>query len=137
VEQLRCGCGGIEGRERDRLRLRGNDPYVGVDLDACIGDDGRLHPDANAVIAKLNSYTEHSPSGRGVHVIVRAKLNGSRNRTARTAWGGSFEAYGSSRFFTVTGNHVAGTPTTETRAGWREKERPGVTRASRTASVGG
>jgi len=55
----------------------------------------------------LDSYTETSVSGNGVHVIVEASLNGhGRNRR------GPFEVYESGRFFVVTGNHVIGTPTT-------------------------
>ena len=77
-----------------------DDPYVGVDLD-------QLDGDAGAIIATLNSYTEKSVSGRGAHVIVRADLNGHpRNRT------GPLEIYGHGRYFVVTGDHLAGTPTT-------------------------
>jgi putative DNA primase/helicase len=41
-----------------------------------------------------------------VHLIVKAKLNGSRNRK------GPFGVYESARFFVMTGPHVSGTPTT-------------------------
>ncbi len=79
-----------------------DDPYLGVDL------DGALHEsDRAAIILALDSYTETSPSGNGVHVIVRASLNGhGRNRR------GPFEVYEQARYFTVTGDHVRGTPAT-------------------------
>lgn len=78
------------------------DPYVGIDL-----DDALPESDRSAIMAALDSYTETSVSGRGVHVIVRASLNGyGRNRR------GPFEVYEHGRYFVVTGNHVRGTPAT-------------------------
>lgn len=78
------------------------DPYVGVDL-----DDGLPDTDRAAITLALDSYTETSPSGDAEHVIVRASLNGhGRNRK------GPFEVYEDGRYFTVTGAHVKGTPTT-------------------------
>lgn len=81
------------------------DPYVGVDLDTCCGDDGELEPWAREIIDALDSYTEFSPSGRGVHIICRGKLpENSRHRK------GQIEVYDAGRYFTVTGWHVVGTP---------------------------
>lgn len=86
------------------------DPYAGVDLDDCV-DGGRLHPAAAAIVLRLGSYTEVSPSGRGVKTIVRASLNGfPRNRTGGTGWGGEFEVYDRARFFTLTGRGLRGGP---------------------------
>lgn len=82
------------------------DPYVGLDFDNCFTEEGDLHPEARRLIDRLDSYTEVSPSGKGVHVIIKAKLNGHRNRTSTTPWGGSFECYGHSRFFTITGKKI-------------------------------
>ncbi len=77
-----------------------DDPYVGVDLD-------ELDADAGAIILALDSYTEHSVSGDGAHVIVRASLNGHpRNRK------GPLEIYGEGRYFVFTGQHMKGTPET-------------------------
>ena len=82
-----------------------DDPYVGVDLDAVqSAGAGAVHD----LIEDSGSYAEHSPSGRGAHIIVRAVLNGSRHRTSRTPWGGSFEVYDRERFFTMTGDVFAG-----------------------------
>jgi putative DNA primase/helicase len=52
------------------------DPFTGVDLDHCRDEGGELHPTAAALIGELDSYCEWSPSGQGVHVIVRARLEG-------------------------------------------------------------
>jgi hypothetical protein len=87
------------------------DPFAGVDLDACVSD-GVVHPAVADIIARLDSYTELSPSGTGLHVIVRADVNGGRKRTASTPWGAEFENYNQGRFFCVTGEHLNGTPLT-------------------------
>ena len=71
----------------------------------------RLHPDAADIVRRLDSYTERSVSGTGVHVIGRADLNGfTRNRTSKTPWGGEFEVYDRGRFFVVTGDQLHGSP---------------------------
>jgi hypothetical protein len=59
------------------------------------------------IIEKLNSYTEWSPSHKGFRIFIYGELpEGWRNRV------GKVEIYSHSRFMTVTGNHVAGTPLT-------------------------
>ncbi|MEN6443815.1 MAG: hypothetical protein ABFC71_08685 [Methanoregula sp.] len=52
----------------------------------------------------LGTYTEWSPSGTGVHVIGRSPL------VAKGRKKGSVEFYATGRYFTVTGNIVAGSP---------------------------
>jgi NrS-1 polymerase HBD domain/AAA domain len=81
-----------------------DDPYAGVDLDGCIDEHGEMHPAAAAIVQRLDSYAERTPSGAGVHVIVKATLRSDRHSTARTRWGDKFEVYDRGRFFTVTGN---------------------------------
>jgi hypothetical protein len=46
--------------------------YVGADFDRCIAD-GKLVKPARSRIARLQTYTELSVSGTGVHCILRAK----------------------------------------------------------------
>jgi hypothetical protein len=78
-----------------------------VDLDKCLDPEtGEIESWAREVIEELNSYTEISPSGKGVHVLVKATLPAGRNRKGR------FETYDRDRYFTVTGKHLAGTPQT-------------------------
>ena len=80
-----------------------DDPYTGVDLDHCINaDTGEVHPAAAAIVERLASYTERSPSGTGLHVIVAAELHGDRHRTSKTPWDGVFEVYDRGRYFTMT-----------------------------------
>src|SRR5215204_4288899 len=81
------------------------DDLCGVDLDKCLDPEtGEIEPWAWTIIEELDSYTEISPSGTGVHILVRAALPEGRNRTGR------FEAYDRGRYFTVTGRHLAGSP---------------------------
>lgn len=83
-----------------------DDPIVGIDLDDCRDPEtGDLDPTAADIVDRLDSYTEISPSGTGLHVLVEGTLPDGRNRR------GSVELYDSARFFTVTGDHVDGTPT--------------------------
>lgn len=82
------------------------DPFCGVDLDDCLDDEGSLSADARAIVTRLNTYTEISPSGRGVKLILRGKLPPGGNRK------GKVEIYDRGRYFTITGWHFQGTPTT-------------------------
>jgi primase-polymerase (primpol)-like protein len=79
------------------------DPFTGIDVDDCFDSTGVIHPEALAIVKSISSYVERSPSGRGLHLIVRGKLNGARHRTSRTPWGGVLEVYDRSRYFTMTG----------------------------------
>jgi hypothetical protein len=88
-----------------------DDPFAGLDLDGCFDEHGELHPDAARIVDTLDSYSERSPSRTGLHVIVRAGLNGHpRSRTDKVPWGGGIEVYSRGRFFTVTGDRLEDTP---------------------------
>lgn len=81
------------------------DSFVGVDLDGCRDPEtGKTAAWAQDIIDRLDSYTEVSPSRTGYHVIARGSLPEGRRRN------GAIEMYEEGRFFTVTGNHVDGTP---------------------------
>jgi hypothetical protein len=77
-----------------------NDPYAGIDLDESITLD-----DAQAIIDTLASYTELSVSGKGVHLVVKAKVRRGRRRD-------EVEVYDRGRFFVFTGRPITGTPRT-------------------------
>ncbi len=82
--------------------------FSGVDLDSCLDPEtGAPKPWAEEIIRRLNSYTEVSPSGRGVKVFLRASKPGSRCRKAYED--GEVEVYDAGRFFTVTGRRLGGT----------------------------
>src|SRR2546421_12390522 len=82
------------------------DPFTGTDLDNCVGKDGSIAPWAQEIITTLSSYTEYSPSKLGVHILTQATLEGAGRKI------GHFEMYAEGRFFTLTPDHVPGTPTT-------------------------
>ena len=60
--------------------LTADDPFVAVDLDKCVGDDGAPVPWARGIIDEIDSYTEWSPSGAGVRIIARGELGLEGNR---------------------------------------------------------
>jgi putative DNA primase/helicase len=83
-----------------------DDPYAGIDIDKCRNaETGEIEPWARKIVAAFDSYTEVSPSGTGLHIFVKATLPGRNNRK------GPVEMYESRRYFTLTGEHLDGTPT--------------------------
>ena len=77
--------------------LTPDDPFVGIDLDHCIDSDGNLSAFAEEVIEQLDSYTEISPSGTGLHIFCKADLGDFSGRKNE-----QIEVYAHSRYFTVT-----------------------------------
>lgn len=72
------------------------DPFAGIDLDGCRDPEtGAIEAWAEKIVERLDGYAEVSPSGTGVHVVVRGKASNKRR--------GPLEMYSSERFFTVTG----------------------------------
>jgi putative DNA primase/helicase len=83
-----------------------DDVIAGVDLDGIRDPEtGALDDAARDIVERLDSYTEVSPSGTGVHVLVKGFKPPGRNRH------GDVEMYDRSRYFTVTGDHLEQTPT--------------------------
>jgi hypothetical protein len=87
--------------------LTDDDPYTVVDMDACIAD-GDLSPAAEAAIQRLNSYTEISPSGTGVHIFVRAEKPGDKSGAKSLG----YEFYSTGRYMTITGHSLIDRPMT-------------------------
>lgn len=82
-------------------------PYAGVDLDDCRDPaTGAIDDWAADIVHQLDSYTEYSPSGTGLHVIVEGTVPPGGNRRANV------EMYDHYRYFTVTGNRVPDAPST-------------------------
>lgn len=84
-------------------------PLTFIDLDHCLSRefptksimdlcDQRIFD----IVCGVCSYTEISPSGEGLHILVRGKLP-SNLKTQE------IEMYDHARYFTVTGKHLAGT----------------------------
>lgn len=72
-----------------------NDPYAGIDLDKPSRPD--IHEAQRRILDTMCSYTEYSPSGTGLHIIVKGSVpKGIRSNDV--------EIYSSGRFFAFTGN---------------------------------
>lgn len=84
------------------------EPYIGVDLDSVENEikEYTQDPDVDNIVSEfiesLQSYAEISPSGSGVHIIVKGELPHKGRRR------GDVEIYDKGRFFTMTGNHIGG-----------------------------
>ena len=83
------------------------DPFVGVDIDHCMAD-GAPSALAREIIEKLQSFTEVSPSGNGLHIIVKGKKPGTRCKR-KLGENQEIEVYDKERFFIVTGKRIANT----------------------------
>jgi putative DNA primase/helicase len=87
--------------------IAAEEDYVGVDLDDCLDpDSGDLGPWARALVERLNSYAEISPSLTGVKIWIKAP----EVTTAYKKPG--LEIYPRGRYFTVTGLVLNGSPST-------------------------
>ena len=87
-----------------------NDPYICIDFDHVYNPNtGEWNQQALEEITKLNSYTEFSPSGTGVHVFVKSKMVKTGRRKDQPDGTGR-EMYSALHYMTVTGNHIPGTP---------------------------
>jgi putative DNA primase/helicase len=84
-----------------------DDVYWGVDIDRCLNDNDELSDTSLRIIRTMNSYTEISPSGQGLHIIVKApkSIGLYRNRGDKE----KIEVYKTRRFFTITGMNLPGT----------------------------
>jgi primase-polymerase (primpol)-like protein len=85
----------------------GDDSFTGVDLDNCRDPDtGVIAAWAQEIIDAHQSYSEVSPSGTGVHILVEAKLPITKVKED------DIEIFCNRCYFTVTGNHLDGTSLT-------------------------
>ena len=81
--------------------LCSGDPYTGVDLDDCRDPEtGEVKAWAAEIASFLDGYAELSPSGEGLHILVKGKAP----KALKLPY---IEMYSIERFFTMTG-HGAG-----------------------------
>ncbi len=118
---------GGQGDERDRMRLatlpvvrrayeRGgwsgvgfaflpDDGLIGIDIDGAIDPDTGIVSERCANIIKAcNSFTEYTPSGKGVHIIVLGSTDTNKFNPI------GLEVFCKSQFFTFTANRYPDTP---------------------------
>ena len=92
-----------------------------IDIDHCISDTGELSQLAQTVIETMDSYTEYSPSGKGIRIIFRAAgmkydkdayyTNNQDARDTRQSWPEKqgLEVYiagVTNKYVTITGNAI-------------------------------
>lgn len=82
-----------------------DDEYSGIDLDDTEGDQTAYQRQLK-IFEVFQSYTELSPSGTGIHIIVKGKVDRGRRRS-------KIEIYPHERFFTMTGNVYRDLPINE------------------------
>ena len=80
---------------------------VGVDLDHCRdAETAAIEPWAQAIVDRLDSYTEITPSQRGLRIFMYGRLPSHGRKK------GNIEMYDSGRFLTVTGLALGNEPWT-------------------------
>lgn len=93
---------GIVGSQGVGYVFADTDPYTGIDMDRCVSATGRVHDAALRIVDDLNGWAEFSPSGTGIHVIVRGRLKRGRH-TLRTPWRNELAVYDRGRYFSMLG----------------------------------
>ena len=99
-----------------------NGGYMGIDLDHVIdADTGEINPAATAVVEAFDSYTEYSPSGTGLHILIKIDstegiYTGKRNSQSPI----DIEMYTQERYLTVTGRVFHDKPIEERTAAARQ-----------------
>lgn len=85
--------------------LTPNDPYICIDLDTYKTFDETIRQNHKTLYERLNSYSELSPSGGGVHIWCRGSLQAGRKLSRQY-----IEVYPHGRYMTVTGNVLNDVP---------------------------
>lgn len=118
--------------------------FFGIDIDGCRDPiTGQIDPLALEIVREFASYTEISPSKKGLHIIGKGILLG--DGIKRTVCGLTIEIYSQARYFTVTADPLEGTPTTvnerqtelETRYRWVIKQSEAERQAKQKAKGNG
>ena len=79
---------------------------VGIDLDHCLDETGKINNKFSNLAYILNSYTEISPSGTGLHILIRCESEPYETGKHKNG----LEIYSRGRYFTVTGNKLPDSP---------------------------
>lgn len=80
--------------------------YCGLDIDDCINENGIISNEAIEIINLLDTYTEISKSGKGIHCIFIAKKQGNICKNSNLDFCKCLELYDRGRYFALTGNII-------------------------------
>jgi len=80
------------------------DGLIGIDIDGCIDEEGAVAQRAADIIKACGSYTEYSPSRKGVHIIVSGETKTFKSNDI------GLEVFCGAQFFTFTASPFPGTP---------------------------
>lgn len=99
----------VEERKFDGLGFFLKKPYFGVDIDKADEEveaykRGEFVGRTGDIIQTMNSYTEISKSGKGIHIICKGELYGDKHRK------NNLEIYQEGRYFIMTGNVIEDKP---------------------------
>ena len=117
---------GTQGDDRDRMRLATlsvarkayeqggwsgigfaflpGDGLIGIDLDGQMEPDGAWSDRCTNIVAACASFTEISPSGKGVHIIVEGETTTNKSNDI------GVEVFAGRQYFTFTANRFPNTP---------------------------
>ena len=101
---------------------------IGIDLDACIDDNGGYTPLAQEIIAACPTYCERSPSGKGLRLFYFGALSNKKNVPD------GIEAFCSKGYLTVTGHRVNGAVVLEMPPALRARVEQALGRGARSAA---
>lgn len=80
------------------------DGIFGIDIDHCIDEKtNEIKKDIQAIIDMMDSYTEKSPSGKGIHIIGFYKGKNMKSQRKN-----DIEIYFTGRYFTMSGRSIKG-----------------------------
>lgn len=89
-------------------------PFIGFDLDD-VRRAGEFTDEALALVEQLDSYTEVSSSGEGLHVIAEGERIDERDNRADLSEQGHIEVYENNRYFVLTADVYEGYSTVKKR----------------------
>lgn len=100
----------LESRGFDGIGIGMFDGVCAIDIDDCVGKDGKLSHIAEDIVKIMQSYTEYSPSGEGIHILFTVE-NFEFNKEAYYIMNRNkgLEVYisgATSKYVTVTGNRI-------------------------------
>lgn len=102
-----CVSADLQGMEGLGFAFLPGDGLIGIDLDAVIdADSGEISERASRIVEACGSYTELSPSGRGLHIIVAGEIPDSFKSNDI-----GVEVFCGRQFFTFTGRVWPGSAT--------------------------